>query len=157
MIDEDRWSDEEIRRRSDWPKTARKLSGDLRRLAPNLQALGVKITFDRRESGGKRRRLIQLERVDETPSLPSQPSQNAPGDAETAISPGRLGNGRDGMGLESRPARNGDPESSGPIRDGRDGRDGILQPYSKCDGDAAVSLPPVDIAAENGDDRGKVE
>jgi hypothetical protein len=42
-----------------WPKTARALSGTLRRLAPNLRALGVSVDFSR-ETTGQKRRLVSL-------------------------------------------------------------------------------------------------
>ena len=42
-----------------WPKTARALSGTLRRLAPNLRALGIEVSF-MRETTGQKRRLVTL-------------------------------------------------------------------------------------------------
>jgi hypothetical protein len=39
--------DEGVRKRKSWPKTGRTLSNTLRRLAPNLRAVGVEITFSR--------------------------------------------------------------------------------------------------------------
>jgi hypothetical protein len=61
----------------DWPATARKLSGDLRRIAPALRANGITVTFDR-ANGGARQRLITLATNGSTatPSQPSLPSQN---------------------------------------------------------------------------------
>jgi hypothetical protein len=52
------------------PKTPRALSGALRRLAPNLRAIGIDITFLGRESG---RRPIALKRLGGGPSISSQP------------------------------------------------------------------------------------
>lgn len=43
-----------------WPRSARALSGILRRLAPNLRALGVEIVLDLREPGDRRRRLVRI-------------------------------------------------------------------------------------------------
>ena len=51
-------ADEAVRRRRDWPSSPRKLSGDLRRIAPNLRAGGIDVAF--RKSG---RRLIFLGRT----------------------------------------------------------------------------------------------
>jgi hypothetical protein len=66
-------ADEKTRKRRDWPATPRKLSGDLRRLAPNLRrAAGLEVQFTRQGKGG--RRLIRLDRVGQTPSAPSAPS-----------------------------------------------------------------------------------
>ena len=50
-------ADDATRKRRDWPKSARKLSGDLRRIAPNLRAAGIDVGF--RRSG---KRLIFLGR-----------------------------------------------------------------------------------------------
>jgi hypothetical protein len=46
-----------------WPKNARALSGAIRRLAPNLRAVGVAVSLDVRESSDRRRRLVSLEPV----------------------------------------------------------------------------------------------
>jgi hypothetical protein len=50
-------ADEAVRKRREWPKSPRKLSGDLRRIAPNLRAAGIDVDF--RRSG---KRLIFLGR-----------------------------------------------------------------------------------------------
>lgn len=63
-------SDEKTRGRKDWPKSPRKLSGDLRRLAPSLRKLGIDVTFHEHTKNGT---PITLEQVCETPS-PSSPS-----------------------------------------------------------------------------------
>jgi len=64
--------DEPTRRVKGWPTTARTLSGTLRRLAPNLRAVGVEVTFDREPDKG-RRRTIRLEPV-KAGNPPSEPS-----------------------------------------------------------------------------------
>ena len=64
---------ESTRRQRLWPKTARALSGVLRRLAPNLRAVGVLVIFLTREPGTGRR-LIRLEHRECSPSPSSQPS-----------------------------------------------------------------------------------
>jgi hypothetical protein len=43
-----------------WPKNARALSGAIRRLAPNLRAVGVEVSLDVREASDRRRRLVSL-------------------------------------------------------------------------------------------------
>ncbi len=69
-------ADDETRRRRErmkaWPKTARGLAGELRRLAPALRALGIDMSFAR--LGHKRDRTIQFERVRARPSAPSASS-----------------------------------------------------------------------------------
>lgn len=50
---------EAMRREPRWPKDGARLSGALRRLAPNLRAVGVRIEFqDRRERGAARRQVV---------------------------------------------------------------------------------------------------
>jgi hypothetical protein len=71
----EKYADEKTRKSQDWPKTARKLSGDLRRIAPALRAAGVKVDIGQRQPGGKRDRRIRLEQTCKTPSLPSRPSR----------------------------------------------------------------------------------
>ncbi|MGE5607806.1 MAG: hypothetical protein ACM359_00990 [Bacillota bacterium] len=95
-----------IRQGRCWPQTPRAMSGSVRRIAPALRRLGIKVVMDDRESGGrsggKRSRLITLERVAETPSPSSPPSLNRVFDPENADSGGRYGDGAaakgDGMG-----------------------------------------------------------
>jgi hypothetical protein len=62
---------ESIQKQHIWPKTGKALSNTLRRLAPNLRAAGIALTFDQREAGTGRR-LISLEKTSNTPSQPSQ-------------------------------------------------------------------------------------
>lgn len=81
--------DEAARRERWWPKTPKGLAGALRRLAPNLRAVGVRVAFDR-EAGGIRRRLITIS-TDEVTERPD--GANRPGDEGTRD--GR--DGRDGQ------------------------------------------------------------
>src|SRR5262249_49165265 len=68
---EARFTDEKTRNRRDWPKSPRKLSGELRRLAPNLRRVGVNVTFGRHTNAGT---PISLELTRNTSSPPSPPS-----------------------------------------------------------------------------------
>ena len=54
---------EKVQRRQDWPKSPRKLSGDLRRVAPNLRRAGMDIRFER-GTGKDRKRVIRLAKLD---------------------------------------------------------------------------------------------
>ena len=60
-------ADERTRQLKSWPKTPRSLSNVLRKLAPNLRAVGVEVTFNRRPS----QRTISLARVGKTSSSSS--------------------------------------------------------------------------------------
>jgi hypothetical protein len=63
-------ADDAAKRAKGWPTTPRALGSALRRIAPNLWALGVEVTFDR-AAGGVRRRLINLRgRTTERPDRP---------------------------------------------------------------------------------------
>jgi hypothetical protein len=118
---------DKVKNHKEWPGgagAARKLSGELRRLAPNLRRVSVQVDFDRREPGGRRRRLIRLESARETPSRPSPPSQTPENAGEDA---GRTRDGGDGTEPGTVPDQAG---KSAAFRDGRDGGDGVSQTFS---------------------------
>jgi hypothetical protein len=48
--------------RPGWPKDGTRLSGPLRRIAPNMRSRGLDITLSR-EPGGQRKRLITIAKV----------------------------------------------------------------------------------------------
>jgi hypothetical protein len=52
------YADEEQRRQRGWPKSASALSGRLRRLAPNLRAVGVEVEFQQTGGRGSRRLVV---------------------------------------------------------------------------------------------------
>ena len=64
--------DEKTQRLKTWPKSPRPLSGTLRRLAPNLRELGVDVDFIK-ETGGRRRRIITLDRLVRDSCVPTVP------------------------------------------------------------------------------------
>jgi len=59
-----------------FPKTPRKLSGDLRRLAPNLRRIGIDVQFPK-PGGHEKRRLLEIVKVSEQPSAPSAGTDSA--------------------------------------------------------------------------------
>ena len=76
---------ESVRKQEEWPKSARGLSGALRRIAPNLRAAGVEVTFSR-EATPRRRRLITIKRIPiptvhtvQTVHSDDSPESNVPG------------------------------------------------------------------------------
>jgi hypothetical protein len=84
------FSPETTRKQRSWPRTPRALSGALRRLAPDLRAVGVFVIFLPREAGTGRR-LIRLEyRV-----LPSQRSHQAQEPPHASHSNERIRDDRD--------------------------------------------------------------
>jgi uracil-DNA glycosylase family 4 len=70
---------ERIRRSSAWPKSARELSGRLRRAAPFLRAQAIEITFRREAHTGRRLIIMTLEA---SPPSPPTPSYNPPAPSE---------------------------------------------------------------------------
>jgi hypothetical protein len=69
-------SDETQTRRYDWPKSPTKLSGALRRIAPDLRAGGIEIDFD--QPLGRSQRAIRIRNAPKQASQASQASQAAP-------------------------------------------------------------------------------
>jgi hypothetical protein len=69
-------TDDRTRHRKEWPGSPRKLSGDLRRIAPNLRATGIDVSFSK---SGKR--LIHLGRIsDDTDAVGAAPPADRPND-----------------------------------------------------------------------------
>jgi hypothetical protein len=112
---ETKHTSEMIKKHKEWPGGPRKLSGELRRLAPNLRRSGLAVSFDR-EAGGQRRRLIRLERTRISPSLPSQSTHGT--DATTP------GTDTQVRGQDPYPGDDAGADNARP--DGRDGWDGVL-------------------------------
>ncbi len=78
--------DEAVVKRRDWPKTARGLSVEVRRLAPDLRKVqGIDVILDRTGSS----RLIHLVRVRKSASFASQGGDDDANDANDAGSPTR--------------------------------------------------------------------
>lgn len=57
----------------DWPKSPKAMGGALRRIAPNIRALGWSVSFDERESNGQRRKIIVIDKVP-LPTCPISPT-----------------------------------------------------------------------------------
>jgi hypothetical protein len=119
-------ADEKTRKARDWPTGPRKLSGDLRRIAPNLRRAGISVVFGTRTKTGT---PITLDRVRNGPSPPSPPSS-----VRQDKDLGGDGAGDEGDGCPEGPSpRNPLQDQSG---DGGDGGDGVLQADS--DGEEIV-------------------
>lgn len=61
LIEDNKFSDEQTRKRKEWPKGPRALRSALDRLAPNLRSLGIVIGFSKGRSGHANKRLISIE------------------------------------------------------------------------------------------------
>lgn len=93
-------TDENTRLSRQWPKAPHVLSNGLRRLVPNLRAVGVGVTFWREPQTGKR--LVQVRRIEDFPrtivpdGMPPNPVEHPGGAAADAVgSPGRARPSRD--------------------------------------------------------------
>jgi hypothetical protein len=71
------YTTDSVRKSKDWPGTPRGLSGQLRRLAPNMRKVGIECLFPGRQPGGERRRLLVLERTGLPPTVPTVPTDAA--------------------------------------------------------------------------------
>jgi hypothetical protein len=106
-----------------WPKRPRGLSGQLRRLAPALRAVGLSVAIIHGHI--RQIRVTRGERVGETPSQPSQPSQSLE----------NKGKGRDGCrdGSEGQPSQpsqtDSQPSHAEPPR-----TQGFTSPGDDCNG-----------------------
>ena len=68
------WVDDKTLKAHGWPQQGSALSGVLKRLAPNLRALGVDVEIGR-ESGGRRQRFIELKRKQGEKIVPKRPER----------------------------------------------------------------------------------
>jgi hypothetical protein len=74
-------ADENIKRLKSWPKAPQSLSGQLKRLAPNLRHVGVEVEFGHEGRGRVKRRVIALRKLPEksVPTVPSVPTSEKTG------------------------------------------------------------------------------
>jgi hypothetical protein len=71
---------ENVRRASDWPKSARGLSAELRRLAPSLRTMGVGVDFTK-DKGRGRSKLIVISRAEQNGNFASAESDASASDS----------------------------------------------------------------------------
>ena len=67
---------DETRKHRNWPLTGRALSGEIRRLAPNLRGVGVNIEFNRRTGKGRARNLV-VHKISEGETLSASSASSA--------------------------------------------------------------------------------
>ena len=144
-----------IKAQRHWPKSGRGLSGTLRRLAPNLRAVGIDVLFDTEGRGNEKRRIIVVRRFgnDIDPIDPTIP--DPPGDPGNPDSRGRPRNDGDAT---APPQPSPDTPLFGPgDAHGNDGNggDGRLHNYSNVDDDESdrrerTAIMAVEAEAEGG-------
>ena len=86
-------AEDAVRKRREWPKSPRKLSGDLRRVAPNLRRAGLDVRFQR-GVGKDRKRTIRLTQADGTTGSGAGGDEYRP--TCNSLWDGALGQGTDG-------------------------------------------------------------
>jgi hypothetical protein len=102
-----------------WPKTPRALSGQLRRLAPNLRRAGV-LVDSWREAGGKRRRMVRINSNKGGNDRPDRPNRPEPWEM-----PGETRDGSGTVGTQTGTVAETDrPEENTANTDSWDGWDG---------------------------------
>lgn len=144
-----------------WPKTAKGLSGALRRAAPDLREVGIDVEFGRDE-GRKRMRWIRLTRVDDQgpgggggPQDPQAPHQEAAGPEPRSSDASAGGGGCDASADAS--AEDPSESPSGGVRTHPDASDASQQApllggggeeatrvacSDQADGEPTTSAPP---------------
>ncbi|MFN8543254.1 MAG: hypothetical protein U0807_03500 [Candidatus Binatia bacterium] len=139
-------TDETTRGRRDWPATPRGLSGQMRRLAPDLRLVGVVVDWFR-APGDSRPRLLRIVASDR-PDRPDRPGGSIGAADSGTVDPDP---GRSTVPADSdRPAENARPTDG---RDGRDGRDDDSQVFTGQDPAAPrcwVCAEPTDYLAPDG-------
>jgi hypothetical protein len=141
---------EAAQKREDWPKSVRGLSGVLRRLAPNLRAVGIDVQFGVEGRGRNKRRIIVVRTFGEStaPIVPTVPDPL--GDSENADSGGRSENDGNANADPQPSPRTGllDPSNANG-NDGDDG-DGCLHDCSNVDDDSELGEREAIMAVEAG-------
>lgn len=134
------------RRPEGWPKSARALSGTLRRIAPNLRAIGVEVAFGVRVDRDNARG-IRPQKAGAPPSARSAPSASPGNVSDDAVfdahGPRTVENSADGA--PHRPPATVRGETQAPSTyttpaDAADAADGRMQPYANgvCESVAAT-------------------
>lgn len=119
--------DEAGKRRPDWPKTARGLSGAIKRITPALRRGGIVVTQAARTEKARQLHIEHIGKQPSEPSFASAESKNPPGATENSIFNDDRNDGHDGSQFQP----SAEPSCQKPhldaenaIPDGHDGHDG---------------------------------
>lgn len=107
-----------------WPKSARTLSSQLRRLATGLRAVGVNVIFPAHHG---RHKQIEIARI-----FASHASRASQAEQDQGVSWGRNGDAIAHLGRNGDATRDPASHCSADHRDARDAGDATLQAYSAC-------------------------
>ncbi len=89
----EQFANEAMRRSQDWPKTARKLSGRLRRLATFLRESGIEVTFHPKGTNGKRPVTITRAGLHPTATTATSATTDSTGSPNQSDASGQPGGG----------------------------------------------------------------
>ncbi|TAM55769.1 MAG: hypothetical protein EPN50_10570 [Chloroflexota bacterium] len=104
-----------VARRKDWPAAPHRLSGQLRRLAPDLRAVGIEVAFDRHAGHAGRERIIRIS---------MQRSAGSAGSAGPSTEPPALPGAPPALPVIGAEHESGAPDASGaPLHDKSNGLD----------------------------------
>jgi hypothetical protein len=132
---------DEFRKAENWPKTARGMSGALRRVAPGLRKLGYTLEFGERESNAERNRIIHIAapvELGREPSIPSEPS-------ECQCNGSFAADRRNGPPDASSEGASASKPTKRTVMDGADGVDGVDGQMHSANTSDGVNLAEVEI------------
>jgi hypothetical protein len=107
---------EKVAKREDWPANPRSLSGQLRRLAPDLRAIGIEVTFPQRSGQRRSITITRAERAGDGPSSASSASHQE-GDDPFGGDGRDASDGRDGREPASSARSDHGPDPEQPAND----------------------------------------
>jgi hypothetical protein len=144
-------------RSREWPKRANTLSGRLRRLAPNLRAVGVHVTFDREGHACDRTITITQEgKGDSSSASSASPAGEPSGFSDNGCDHRRAGGAADdaddtrSVGHASpAPPSAGQPREDQRVRDADDDADGADDDLRPCSSGGWVDPDEVETLAHN--------
>ena len=122
-------ADEDTRRQRTWPKNGQSLAGRLRRLTPNLKAMGVRVVFER--AGHTGQRTIH---IGKTPASRASVVSDGSTDARSATAPSERA---DATHRESAP----NASAPGPVSEPRSSTDTAAAEFgASADGDVRTAV-----------------
>ena len=122
-------ADEKTRMQKSWPSDPRAMGWAVKRIAPNLRAVGFEIETGTRGSSRKRERLIRISKPCTTTSETSETSENGPSGTEKADPCGRSADVSLDEVAEQRPTKNRPSGASEGVSDVSDVSDVPVQSF----------------------------
>ncbi len=80
-------TDDKTRKRKEWPNNRKAMGNAVRRIAPNLRAIGISVDLPQKGTGKKKQRIVMLERTAEPRPARSAPPADPVRKAPSGVSP----------------------------------------------------------------------